>query len=106
MASSKRLPRYGPYHRVQGQRENDLMQRTGMVGGRAPRNIFAGAIPKVKAFAGELPPGRTGVEFWTDVRPDEGRPPSQPSWSKGQPGVQELENDLVAIAVIITKRVD
>ncbi len=71
------------------------------------RNIGAGLIPRVKAYIGPLPAGRTGIEFTTSVEPDSGYPPGQACWSEGRPGVETLEpNELVAIRVTILKRQD
>lgn len=71
------------------------------------RNIDAGLIPRVKAYIGALPAGRSGIEFTTSIEPDRGSPPGQVSWSEGRPGVLTLEpNELVVISVTILKRQD
>lgn len=84
------------------------MEQSGKVGGRTRRNIFGGGgPPRVKAFTGPLPSGYPGIEFTTDVPPDDGDPPGTASWSEGRPGVEVLvENELVAIRVTILKRQD
>ena len=47
----------------------------------------------MKAYDGKLPGGRLGIEFETEVEPDEGTPPGQPMWSmeSGHPGVERVE---------------
>jgi hypothetical protein len=47
----------------------------------------------VKAYEGKLPAGRLGIEFETEVEPDEGTPPGQPMWSmeSGHPGVERVQ---------------
>lgn len=61
----------------------------------------------MKAWGGPLPDGIPGVEFYTDVPPDPGAVPGSPAWSEGEAGVIVLEpGELVAIPVIVTKRVD
>ena len=99
---------YGPFHRLQGVEDNERAERTGMVGGRPARNIAAGLFPKVKAFEGPLPAGRSGIEFYTTVVPDRNHVPGVPVWSGPRKGViQSAEDqDLVLIAVRIVKRVD
>jgi hypothetical protein len=95
------------YHRLQPPEQNELMERTQQVGGRPMRNIDAGLIPRVKAYIGALPAGRSGIEFTTSIEPDRGSPPGQVSWSEGRPGVLTLEpNELVVISVTILKRQD
>lgn len=91
------------YHRFQDADTSRMMVESGRVGGRAKRNIFRSDFPMVKAYVGELPPGRRGIEFITDIAPD-GGPPGQAYWSAECEGVEVLEpNELVAIAVTITK---
>jgi hypothetical protein len=77
------------------------MTESGKVGGRP---AWHSDIPKVKAFTGPLPPDLSGIEFTTDIPPDDGCPPGRAYWSEGRRGVEVLEtNELVAIAVTITK---
>jgi putative IMPACT (imprinted ancient) family translation regulator len=48
-----------------------------------------------------------GYEFFTDIEPDPGSAPDWPQWTEGRPGVKVIEqNELVAIAVVVTKRQD
>ena len=94
------------YYRVQSKADNELVAMTGKLAGRPPRNISQSMFPKVKAFIGELG-DQTGIEFLTDVEPDEGCPPGQAYWSEGRPGVEVLEEyELVAIPVTILARND
>jgi hypothetical protein len=102
------LPPYGPYHRFQSAVANRIVAETGFLGGRPARNIAAGLYPKVKAFDGTLPYGRTGIEFFTNVPPDSGHVPNCPVWSGPREGVLASPDDpdMVLIAVTIVKRVD
>jgi hypothetical protein len=99
---------YGPYHRFQSAAVNELVERTGLLGGHPARNIAAGFVPKVKAYEGPLPPGRAGIEFVTSVAPDLHHVPGCPVWSGPRTGVVASmeEPDLVLIPVTIVKRVD
>jgi hypothetical protein len=99
---------YGPFHRLQSVGDNERSERTGMVGGRPARNIAAGLFPKVKAFEGPLPAGRSGLEFYRSVPPDPNHVPGAPVWSGPRDGVipSPDDPDLVLIAVRIVKRVD
>lgn len=100
---------YGPYHRFQSADLNEQMEQTGLIGGKPPVNSF---IPKVQAHKGPLPPGKTGIEFYTMVEPDPGAAPGWPTWRRGRPGVIDLPPDpkdrveCVAIPARIVKRVD
>lgn len=94
------------YYRVQSKDDNELVALTGKLAGRPPRNSSQSMFPKVKAFIGSLG-GRTGIEFTTNVEPDDGCPPGQAYWSEGRPGMEVLEwNELVAIPVTIVARND
>ncbi|MBV8517757.1 MAG: hypothetical protein JO197_10200 [Acidobacteria bacterium] len=95
------------YHRIQGRELNELMQRTGKVGGRRMRNIGSGILPRVKAYDGPLPPECTGIEFTTEVEPYSGSIPGKPTWRQGDAGVEVAElNELVLIPVTIIRRQD
>lgn len=89
-----------------------MMEQTGRVGGKAPRNIFAGARPKVKAYVGPLSIGIIGIEFYTNVSPDRGTPPHLAYWSQGRSGILNMPpdprdgEDIVAILARIVKRAD
>lgn len=100
---------YGPFHRRCGARPDDieLICSTGEIRGRPRGNFYAGLVPAVKAWEGELPDGMPGVEFYTNVAPDEDGAPGWPQWSEGEPGVRVIErNEVVAIDVIVSKRHD
>lgn len=87
--------------------ENEKVASSGQVWGRRRQNIYAGYVPAVKAWAGPLPDGIVGFEFFTDVPPDPGQAPAWPQWREGRSGVIVLEpGELVAIPVILTKRHD
>lgn len=97
---------YGPFHRFQNAEENELMCASGLVGGRVPRNIAAGLFPRVKAYEGPLPQGRSGIEFYTDVSPDDDIPHA-PTWTIGREGVIWGDDpEVVLITARIVKRVD
>jgi hypothetical protein len=85
---------YGPFHRINDSPETvKKIIESGELWGQSPRNIGASNFPKVKAYEGKLPAGRIGIEFETEVEPDEATPPGQPMWSmeSGHPGVQRIE---------------
>lgn len=79
------------------------MENSGEVWGRAP--FHSGGTPAVQAYRGVLPPGRTGYEFTTPVRPTSGVPYQHgPTfWYRGTPGVRNINDDTVAIPVTITR---
>jgi hypothetical protein len=103
-----RPAKFGPFHRRQfDPDENEKICASGQIWGRPPRYIYAGLFPAVKAWNGSLPEGIAGVEFYTNVQPDPGTAPSSPQWTEGHAGVIILEKgELVAIEVVVTKRVD
>jgi hypothetical protein len=109
MPTRRRPARYGPFHR-QCQTNPDEIEKvvaSGQLRGRPRGNIYAGLIPAVKAWAGPLPSGVVGYEFYTAIEPDPTSAPHWPEWSEGRPGVQILEvGALVAIDVIVSKRQD
>ena len=72
--------------------------------GGVGRNIFQSDIPKVRAFAGELPAGSRGFEFETDVAPDGGCVPGKPTWCNvpNRPRVF-LENDYAKIKIRVVR---
>lgn len=110
MSASRRRPgRYGPFHRRSEwwPEEIEKICSSSQIRGKPRGNFFAGLIPAVKAWDGELPDGIVGVEFFTEVEPDPDGVPGWPEWREGRPGVRVLErNELVAIDVIVTKRHD
>jgi len=58
-------------------------------------------IPKAKAFRGPLPAGVRGIEFTTDVAPDQNCPPGIAYWSGPRAGViVDGERAKIAIAVL------
>lgn len=71
----------GVYHRVNDPPEviQKIIASEELWGGPG-RNVFQSDIPKVKAFAGPLPPDTAGFEFETDVIPDVGCVPGKPTW--------------------------
>ena len=93
------------YHRLLSTTQTtDLAQRqqqSGEVWGEAP---WGSNIPKVKAYVGELPPGRAGIEFTTDTPPDPNCPPGHAYWSGPRGGV-EVVGGSAKIRVTVTKTV-
>jgi hypothetical protein len=91
------------YHRLESptQTPEDAAKQeaTGEIWGRAARGSD---LAKVKAYAGPLPAGRKGIEFTTDMPPDEGCPPDLPTWRAGREGVT-VEGDYARISVRVTK---
>lgn len=57
-------------------------------------------IPKVKAFKGPLPTGARGVEFTTEVVPDQNCPPGIAYWSGPRAGVN-VSDGRARIAVVV-----
>ena len=103
-SDADRPGRFGPYHRLQSKVWNELMSRTGHIGGRVP---FGGRRPTVQAFEGPLPEDQAGIEFWTEVRPDPGGVPGQARWTLSRPGVLSREGgEVAAIPAKITRRRD
>ena len=92
------------YHRVESPTQTPetaaLQEKSGRIMGRPARGSN---IPKVKAYAGPLSEGQRGVEFETDLPPDLGHVPGQPTWSVGTPGVFAIESEMVFITVRIIK---
>lgn len=104
----RRAARFGPFHRRHKTfEENERVATSGLLWGKPRGNFYAGDFPAVKAWAGRLPAGIVGVEFYTEVEPDLTGAPAWPEWSEGRPGVITLERkSLVAIRVVITRRTD
>jgi hypothetical protein len=59
-------------------------------------------IPKVKAYEGPLPENARGIEFTTDVPPDQNCPPGRAYWSGPRAGVF-VEGVRAKIAVVVVK---
>ena len=97
------------YHRLESPTQPlDIVlvqQRTGTIRGYPAMGSF---IPKVKAYGGPLPEGARGIEFTTDVPPDDGCAPSLPTWSGPRSGVRIATNDqggeFAEIDVVILKQ--
>ncbi len=98
---------YGPFHRLQSKDLNRRVEASGKLWGKPARNIYAGRTPCVKAYEGPLPQGRTGIEFYTPIKPGLGSQPGKARWFRGEEGVEEINGEeAVAIPVRITRRVD
>jgi hypothetical protein len=97
---------YGPFHRLQCAHVNEKMCASGRIGGD---HSYGVGFRRVHAYAGPLPEGEDGIEFWTSVLPDRGTPPQFAYWSDGSEGVSSLDlgdREIVAIVATIVKRVD
>ncbi len=97
---------YRPFHRLQCPHVNDLMCRSGRIGGGASYGV---GLTRVHAFTGPLPDHLGGIEFWTPVKPFPHSPKGQAFWNAGDGGVGELDvgdRSLAAIPATIVKRID
>ena len=107
---------YGPFHRVKSPTQSDnvayLQQQS------SPQEIWGKArrgsdIPQVQAYTGPLPTNENGIEFITNVKPDDGSPPGQARWTGPRNGVvvavdnnsssSGVGDDFAKIQVTITK---
>jgi hypothetical protein len=100
-----RPARYGPFYRLlsptQTEADAELQGESGEIWGRRP---FGSGWPKVQAYRGGLPEGRSGIEFYTDAVPDLNTPDRHVSWSRegGAIGVL-VEGDFAKIRCVVTK---
>jgi hypothetical protein len=87
------------YHRRESPTQSPAdaleQEKTREIWGKISRYSFE---PRVRAYVGPLPDGVRGVEFHTDVRPDEGSAPGYAEWTGGRPGVK-LDGDIAKLAV-------
>jgi hypothetical protein len=95
---------YGPYHRLESptQTSEDALrqERSREIWGRASRPN--GMHPCVKAYPGNLPPERRGIEFTTRIPHDSNySTPYEKRWYyPDTPGVEPRENgDFAAVRV-------
>lgn len=96
------------YHRLESPTQPPAMatlqQQSGLLRGYSARGSL---IPKVKAYDGPLPAGRRGIEFTTDVLPDDGCAPGLPTWSGSRLGIASGEDEqrrsFVEIRVTVSK---
>jgi hypothetical protein len=80
-------------------KEDAIKQESSMrIEGLPERNISQSDIPKAKAYEGSLPEGEEGIEFTTDINPDNGGRPGHPRWSGPRPGVA-VENDRASLEI-------
>lgn len=97
----------GTYHRyiTPTQTEQDIKMQieSREIWGKAAHNIFQSDIPKVKAYVGKMPQGKSGIEFTTDVPPDPNTPPHLATWSGNRPGVK-TEGDYAKLKVLTITR--
>ena len=109
-AGAKAAPRFGPFHRLESPTQTAetaaLQVRSQAVWGKA-RARGRSDIPQVQAYTGALPPGRRGIEFYTDVKIDRGCAPGRARWShalkeKGRDDVR-VEGAFAKIPVVVTK---
>jgi hypothetical protein len=102
--SPERPARYGPFHRLesptQTREDAEKQVASGEIWGRTP---MGSGWPQVQAYHGSLPDRANGVEFYTDVEPDEGGPTWALRWSGGgrRPDIR-TEDAFAKLAVVIT----
>ena len=96
---------YGPFYRLQDSALNAQMAATSKACGRPMRNIAQSDIPRVKAYRGHLPNGKTGLEFTTTVKPTLAGGHIV-HWDEGSPGVIKEGDDLVCIPITILRQAD
>jgi hypothetical protein len=90
---------YGPFWRSEPAAAVDAIQASRTILGNPPTNFFQSDIPAVKAYQGPIPPGASGVQFYTPVPPTTVFPGSgNQVWWTGKPGTVH------EIPVIITGR--
>jgi len=80
--------RYGPFYRTGTAQSDEVTRRqleSGELWGRHDRGSDR---LSVDAWVGALPPGRAGVEFFTDVEPSPGSPPGKARWLGPRDGVE------------------
>lgn len=102
---SKQTPaRFGPYHRLASPTQTagvaELQVRSGEIWGRTPR---LGRFPQAKAYAGPLPDGSNGIEFWTEIAPDPGGRPAFPTWGGIPRDDVPVEGEFAKISCVITQ---
>lgn len=93
---------FGPFHRLNRPNGDKIVADvlgSGELGGGAP---FGSDIPAVKAYAGELPPGSEGFEFFTTAVPDRPNGPTV-RWRQRDDGSVRSEGDEVRIKVLISR---
>lgn len=94
--------RFGPFYRT-GSTQNDAVSRAQLESGELWGRPNRGSdFPSVDAWVGELPAGRHGIEFWTDVPPSPGSPPDRVRWRGPRAGVS-IEGGWAKIRATITK---
>jgi hypothetical protein len=90
------------YHRLKSStqtREDAVKQQDSMtIEGFPERNTAQSNIPKAKAYDGSIPEGEEGIEFTTDVPPDNGSRPGKPCWSGPRLGVT-VEGDRAQLKI-------
>lgn len=97
--------RYGPFHRLESTSQTvatgQKQAETGELWGLPARGSDR---PTVKAYRGPLPAGLAGIEFYTNVSPDDGTPPFRASWSGPRDGVRVEDGYAKISAVAIHQR--
>jgi hypothetical protein len=92
---------YGPFHRLRSPTQTLALaaeqERASTLLGRPPRG---GLIPAVQAYAGPLPEGMEGIEFYTIARPSNNHP-SYVSWYLGDQDVWEVRSSGDTFAMIV-----
>ena len=97
--------RFGPFHRLESdtQTAEDAVLQTGSgeIHGGIP---FGSGWPQVQAYRGSLPSGARGIEFYTDLPPDQASPRSEVRWSgAGRRRDVATVEDVAIIPCVITR---
>ena len=66
---------------------------------REIRSAAKGSLAsRIRAYTGRMPKGARGVEFDTDVPPDDGSPPGEARWTGPRLGIV-VEDDVAKLSV-------
>ncbi|MBO0805372.1 MAG: RHS repeat-associated core domain-containing protein, partial [Nocardiopsaceae bacterium] len=100
---------YGPFHRLTTPSQSgDIAAKQVESQELWGQSARYSNIPAAKAYNGPLPPGKSGVEFYTPVAPTDtmgGIPGLQATWYRGSPGVVDINDEWVKIPIRTTKHV-
>jgi len=98
-----RPARYGPFHRLASptQTEEDARRQSasGEIWGRTPQSSD---WVQVRAYRGSLPNGLFGIEFYTDILPDDPQNRSRICWSSIG-GRVRLDGEFAKLECVVTK---
>lgn len=96
-AGENKIKEYGPFFRAPLGQEMELVEKSGLVGGKTQRGYYKGSGPMVKA-SNET--GGAGYKFWTTFKPQTGNGGQNWSyWREGDPGVVRTPGDDDAVGI-------